>query len=45
MYVILYGIILVVDDCYGNNENLVILEGYEKVDIGLIVEFMEGIKV
>ena len=45
MYATLYGTISAVDDRFGDNENTVVLEGYEKVDIGLIVEPMEGIKV
>ena len=45
MYATLYGTISAVDDRWGDNENTVVLEGYEKVDIGLIVEPMEGIKV
>ena len=45
MYATLYGTISAVDDRWGDNENTVVLEGYEKVDIGLIVEPMEGIKL
>ncbi len=45
MYATLYGTISAVDDRFGNNENTVVLEGYEKVDLGLIVEPMEGIKI
>ena len=45
MYATLYGTISAVDDRWGDNENTVTLEGYEKVDLGLIVEPMEGIKI
>jgi outer membrane receptor protein involved in Fe transport len=45
MYATLYGTISAVDDRFGNNENTVTLDGYEKVDLGLIVEPMEGIKL
>lgn len=41
MYVMVYGILLVVDDCFGNNENIVVLEGYEKIDVGLMLELIE----
>ncbi|MFT6787487.1 MAG: iron complex outermembrane receptor protein [Pseudoalteromonas rhizosphaerae] len=45
MYATLYGTLSAVDDRFGNNENTVTLDGYEKVDLGLIVEPMEGIKL
>jgi iron complex outermembrane receptor protein len=41
----LYGTLSAVDDRFGNNENTVTLDGYEKVDLGLILEPMEGIKL
>ena len=45
MYATLYGTISAVDDRFGNNENTVTLDGYEKVDLGFILEPMEGIKL
>lgn len=45
MYATLYGTISAVDDRFGNNENTVVLDGYEKIDLGLILEPMEGIKL
>lgn len=45
MYATLYGTLSAVDDRFGNNENTVTLDGYEKVDLGLILEPMEGIKL
>ncbi|MGB1263997.1 MAG: TonB-dependent receptor domain-containing protein, partial [Cognaticolwellia sp.] len=45
MYATLYGTLSAVDDRFGNNENTVTLDGYEKVDLGLIIEPMEGIKL
>jgi outer membrane receptor protein involved in Fe transport len=41
----LYGALSVVDDRYGDNENTVTLEGYEKVDLGAIVNFDNGMKL
>ncbi|MGB6139273.1 MAG: TonB-dependent receptor [Pseudoalteromonas rhizosphaerae] len=45
MYATLYGTVSAVDDRFGNNENTVTLDGYEKVDLGFILEPMEGIKL
>ncbi|KJY89747.1 TonB-dependent receptor [Pseudoalteromonas piscicida] len=45
MYATLYGTLSAVDDRFGDNENTVVLEGYEKLDIGLIVEPTEGVKL
>ncbi|MBB1470848.1 TonB-dependent receptor, partial [Pseudoalteromonas sp. SG41-5] len=45
MYATLYGTLSAVDDRFGNNENTVTLDGYEKVDLGFILEPMEGIKL
>ncbi|ATC94744.1 TonB-dependent receptor [Pseudoalteromonas tunicata] len=45
MYATIYGTISAVDDRFGNNENTVVLDGYEKIDLGLILEPMEGIKL
>lgn len=45
MYATLYGTLSAVDDRYGNNENTVVLEGYEKLDVGLIFEPSEGVKL
>ncbi|MDW7548074.1 TonB-dependent receptor [Pseudoalteromonas sp. SCSIO 43201] len=45
MYATLYGTLSAVDDRFGDNENTVVLEGYEKLDIGLIVEPAEGVKL
>ncbi|MCS6115018.1 TonB-dependent receptor [Shewanella baltica] len=40
----LYGTLSAVGDRYGNNENTVVLDGYEKLDIGLIVRTDGGLK-
>ncbi|MCF6436653.1 TonB-dependent receptor [Pseudoalteromonas sp. MMG022] len=45
MFATIYGTFSAVDDRYGNNENTVVLEGYEKFDLGLIVEPAEGLKL
>ncbi|MBD1583005.1 TonB-dependent receptor [Pseudoalteromonas sp. S16_S37] len=45
MFATVYGTFSAVDDRYGNNENTVVLEGYEKLDLGLIVEPAEGVKL
>ena len=45
MYATLYGTLSAVDDRFGNNENTVVLEGYEKLDVGLILEPSEGVKL
>jgi iron complex outermembrane receptor protein len=40
-----YGTLSAVDDRYGNNENTVVLEGYEKLDIGLVFLNDDGLKL
>ncbi|MFT6951975.1 MAG: iron complex outermembrane receptor protein [Paraglaciecola sp.] len=40
-----YGTLSAVDDRYGNNENTVVLEGYEKMDIGLVLLNDDGLKL
>ncbi|CAH9050083.1 Vitamin B12 transporter BtuB [Pseudoalteromonas holothuriae] len=45
MFATVYGTFSAVDERYGNNENTVVLEGYEKLDVGLIIEPAEGIKL
>ncbi|CAM4202369.1 TonB-dependent receptor [Pseudoalteromonas byunsanensis] len=45
MFATVYGTFSAVDDRFGNNENTVTLEGYEKFDLGLIVEPAEGVKL
>lgn len=44
-YLTLYGTLSAVDDRWGNNENTVTLAGYEKVDVGLIYEPTEQVKI
>jgi len=44
-YLTAYGTFSAVDDRYGNNENTVTLEGYEKIDLGFIYEPTEHVKV
>ena len=43
MYATVYGTLSAVDDRFGNNENTVVLEGYEKVDVGLTLEPTESL--
>ena len=45
IYSSLYATLSAVDDRYGNNENTVVLEGYEKIDVGLIIEPTDALKV
>lgn len=45
MYATLYGTLSAVDDRFGNNENTVVLEGYEKLDIGFTLEPVEALKL
>ncbi len=45
MFASVYGTLSAVDDRWGNNENTVVLEGYEKVDIGATLEPVENIKL
>lgn len=44
-YVTLYGTVSAVDDRWGDNANSVVLEGYEKVDVGLLYEPNERVKL
>ncbi|GAC16646.1 TonB-dependent receptor [Aliiglaciecola lipolytica] len=39
-----YGTLSAVDDRFANNENSVVLEGYEKLDIGLVISNVDGLK-
>ncbi|MFC3034697.1 TonB-dependent receptor [Pseudoalteromonas fenneropenaei] len=45
MFASVYGTLSAVDDRFGNNENTVVLEGYEKLDLGMTLEPTEGIKL
>ncbi len=40
-----YGTLSSVDDRWGNNENTVVLDGYSKVDVGLLYEPNENVKI
>lgn len=40
-----YGTLTAVDDRFGNNENTVVLEGYEKVDFGLFIEPTDSVRL
>lgn len=44
-YLTFYGTVSAVDDRYGDNANTVVLPGYEKVDLGVIYEPAENIKL
>lgn len=44
-YLTLYGTISAVDDRFGDNANTVVLPGYEKVDLGVIYEPNDRVKV
>ena len=44
-YLTFYGTLSSVDDRWGNNENTVVLEGYSKVDVGLLYQPSEAVKV
>lgn len=44
-YVTFYGTLSAVDDRWGDNANTVVLEGYEKVDLGVIYEPTENVKL
>ncbi|MCP4273884.1 MAG: TonB-dependent receptor [Gammaproteobacteria bacterium] len=44
-YLTLYGTVSAVDDRWSNNENTVLLEGYTKVDLGLLYEPTEQLKL
>ncbi len=43
-YATLYGTLSAVDDRYANNENTVVLDGYEKIDVGLVISHVNGLK-
>jgi outer membrane cobalamin receptor len=45
MYATLYGTLSAVGDRYANNENTVTLEGYEKIDLGLILNLSDEVQV
>lgn len=45
MYGSVYGTVSAVDDRFGNNENTVTLEGYEKIDVGVIFEPVDSLKL
>ncbi|MFY8272562.1 TonB-dependent receptor [Pseudoalteromonas sp. SSDWG2] len=45
MYASVYGTLSAVDDRYGNNENVVTLDGYEKLDLGATLEPVENVKL
>lgn len=38
MFATVYGTLSAVDDRFSNNENTVILDRYEKLDIGIMIE-------
>ncbi len=39
-----YGTLSAVDDRFANNENTVVLDGYEKLDVGVVVSHANGLK-
>nr|WP_290444358.1 TonB-dependent receptor [Pseudoalteromonas sp. XMcav2-N] len=45
MFATVYGTISAVDDRFGNNENTVVLDGYEKFDLGFTLEPTEQVKL
>lgn len=45
MYATLYGNLSAVGDRFANNENSVVLEGYEKVDLGILFNFTDEVQV
>lgn len=45
MYANIYATLSAVDDRYGNNENTVVLEGYEKLDVGMTFEPIESLRL
>ena len=45
MYGTLYGTLSAVDDRYANNENTVVLAGYEKIDLGFILNFTDEVQM
>lgn len=40
-----YGTVTAVDDRFGNNENTVVLEGYEKLDFGFYLEPTDAVRL
>jgi iron complex outermembrane recepter protein len=45
MYASVYATLSAVDDRFGDNENTVVLEGYEKIDIGMTFEPTESLRL
>ncbi|AGP80355.1 TonB-dependent receptor [Alteromonas mediterranea MED64] len=45
MYATVYGTLSAVDDRFGNNENTVVLDGYEKVDVGVTLEPTDSLRL
>ncbi|WP_414828826.1 TonB-dependent receptor [Alteromonas sp. H39] len=45
MYGSVYATLSAVDDRFGNNENTVVLEGYEKVDVGVTLDPTDNLRV
>ncbi|WP_032096400.1 MULTISPECIES: TonB-dependent receptor [unclassified Alteromonas] len=45
MYATVYGTLSAVDDRFGNNENTVVLEGYEKIDVGMTLDPTESLRL
>ena len=45
MYATVYGTLSAVDDRFGNNENTVVLEGYEKIDVGMKLDPTESLRL
>ena len=45
MFASVYATLSAVDDRYGDNENTVVLEGYEKLDVGLTFEPSESLRL
>ncbi|MCC2618038.1 TonB-dependent receptor [Aestuariibacter halophilus] len=44
-YATLYGTLSAVDDRFANNENTVVLDGYEKLDVGFVISNGDGLKL
>jgi iron complex outermembrane recepter protein len=45
MYASVYATLSAVDDRFGDNENTVVLEGYEKLDVGMTFEPIESLRL
>jgi len=45
MYTTIYGTISAVGDRFANNENTVVLDGYEKVDVGVIFNLSDEVQM